>query len=74
VRKDGIRLFMIWYQILQDRNDTENHEMFSRLVSISDDDTYFTFSDRLDIPTAKRECFFGLFFGIILLALVVVQG
>ena len=56
IRKDGVRLFIIWYQILQNNNDTENHQIFSKLVSLfGDDESYFMFSEVLSMPSAESK-------------------
>ncbi|XP_067941820.1 ral GTPase-activating protein subunit alpha-1-like isoform X3 [Watersipora subatra] len=54
VRKDGVRLYIMWYQILQEQNDTENHEIFSKLVSLYDNsEAYLAFSDVTSVPTVE---------------------
>ena len=56
IRKDGVRLYIIWYQILQNNNDTENHQIFSKLVSLfGDDESYFMFSEVLSMPSAESK-------------------
>ncbi|KAF6038020.1 RALGAPA2 [Bugula neritina] len=55
LRKDGVRLFIIWYQILQEHNDVENHQIFSKLVTIfQDSESYLSFSDFVSVPTSEN--------------------
>ena len=57
IRKDGVRLFIIWYQILQEHNDIENHELYSKLVALTQDsESYLSFSDSVSAPSVECEC------------------
>jgi len=54
-------LFIIWYQILQEHNDVENHQIFSKLVTIfQDSESYLSFSDFVSVPTSESKMFLTL--------------
>lgn len=57
VRRDGVRLFVMWYQILQENNSTESHAIFSRLAQITTTDSnYFSFSDHGQATSENPVC------------------
>ncbi|KAL8608299.1 hypothetical protein ACOMHN_042166 [Nucella lapillus] len=51
LRRQGVRLFLVWYQILQDNASDECHQIFQRLVpGLGDGDLCDLFSKSLSTP------------------------
>lgn len=51
LRRQGVRLFLVWYQILQDNASDECHEIFQRLVpGLGEGDLCDLFSKSLSTP------------------------
>ena len=54
LRRQGVRLFLVWYQILQDNASDECHRIFQQLVpGLGDGDLSELFSKSLSTPDSK---------------------
>ncbi|XP_076442581.1 ral GTPase-activating protein subunit alpha-1-like isoform X3 [Babylonia areolata] len=56
LRRQGVRLFLVWYQILQDSASDECHQIFQQLVpGLGDGDLCDLFSKSLSTPDIEQQ-------------------